>query len=837
MANNGQNSNGPSLFTTLFGNVGSSNGANRISIPSNASTLNPSSGFNTNPNAQSNFRQSEIKAQNAEGRLTTPAVPKKSGPPVSKDSNITRDTLEVVEVTAKRPSNNDSTLNKPQIESNVLNGYRSYTYNFKLAGLPASALDNPTPENFENVSNNYVILNSAGKGNSKITLPSGPSQAQLDANNLTQNYTEDPQAVIQSQQNIEFLKAAPDIVDGFNKNSPGRFDMFIDDVHFDTLLAFTGESNVTLPQTISFDVYEPYSINGFLEALQAASVACGYVNYTQSSFVLKIWFSGYPDSAGTPDPVLEIPGSTRYFIVSINEVAVEITERGTKYACKAVPWNERIFGDIDNSLRQSIQVVGKNVGDILNNFMSSLQTQRQDAYKKATTTPLGYDKYSIIFPSLNPDGTLDYNTPNKDIVDANFAINLKENKIFKFIDASDPTANPGAYKVLNSAISAADKSTAKTEATGESVVTFGDQANIHECIASVIVDSEFVRKIVSSIGNGENPDEYGMVTYFSIRVEVTNQTIIDDQSQRPFRNITYIVAPFKVPYTQVPGYSMDVIDYDKLSPIALRQYNYIYSGKNIDVLNFKLDFKNLYYEAMANNMANSDIVASRFAATKKNINNRTNDTELISRNLYESTPTKGRDPKADLTSNLNQGRPTAGQPYQDAYWVMARMMHNAVINANSSMVKGNLEIIGDPFYMATGGIGNTRPQTVSRGLNIDGSIDQNVGVSLIIVNFNNPVDVQPLSKGGLLEFDTRQVGFSGIYLVNKVKSSFRDGVFKQTLEITRMPQTDKSNVNTAMATGIDSKTDKPNPVDTVSQDQQTTNANVLAAITRPGAVT
>jgi hypothetical protein len=163
------------------------------------------------------------------------------------------------------------TQSLPATEKNVLNSYRSYNYNFVLAGLDKAALTDPTVENFEASIKLLTILSSSGKGNSIVT----PSRS-TDGSGRT-------------------------LINNFNKQSPGRFDMFIDNVEITTLMAFQKQSTTTLPTTCRFEVFEPYSINGFVEALHVTSVAAGYVNYAEASFILKMSFVGYSDNGDMPE--------------------------------------------------------------------------------------------------------------------------------------------------------------------------------------------------------------------------------------------------------------------------------------------------------------------------------------------------------------------------------------------------------------------------------------------------------------------------------------------------------------------------------------------------------
>jgi hypothetical protein len=78
--------------------------------------------------------------------------------------------------------------------------------------------------------------------------------------------------------------------------------MFIDGVEIGTLMAFSEQAGSTLPTQIKFEVVEPYSVNGFIEALHVAAIGAGYPSYLEASFVLKLEFWGYPDEGDFSEP-------------------------------------------------------------------------------------------------------------------------------------------------------------------------------------------------------------------------------------------------------------------------------------------------------------------------------------------------------------------------------------------------------------------------------------------------------------------------------------------------------------------------------------------------------
>jgi hypothetical protein len=645
---------------------------------------------------------------------------------------------------------------------NILNSYRSYTYNFTLAALDKSALSDPTiyrTAKFQNSAKNLVILKSGGKGylgiHSDLTVNEEPVYDKYAAQN--------------NKTKIDALANTNNLISGFNENSPGRFDMFIENVEINTIMAFSREGGTTQPTKLSFDIIEPYSINGFIEALHVSAVAAGYISYVQASFILKLEFQGYPDGDNISSSEF-IPLSTRYFVIGFTKVEVEVTERGTKYRCSAVPYEQRAFGQ-PNTLKQPINMAGSKVKSILEDFMTNLNKQIVESNIKSKNTEDNKhnDQYVIKFPVWSDtDGFNDNGT--SDIGNADVTQLLRDSTVFKFPDPGkkDDTAVQTKEHIISAS----------------QTVQFAEGANIHECIAAVIRDSTYIRNILRNLPT--KVDSYGMLDYFLIKLEITNQASTDTVYRKPFQIFTYVVSPYRIHYTRVPNYGDQKIDISKIKKLSLREYNYIYTGKNIDILNFKLNFNTLYYESAPTAMGNNNSVSSKNAVAASNnveIKGQAGDTKVMQNDILGKSPVR-TDVSANDVSPAAGG--AGGQRQDDPYSVLARNMHSSVIDSKASMLTGELEIIGDPYFLVTGGIGNYNPKPSGRGVTVDGEATYNTGDVMITINFRNPDDINSFENGGMMRFDANKVPFSGVYRVNSAVSTFNDGQFKQRLSVMRM---------------------------------------------------
>jgi len=702
---------------------------------------------------------------------------------------------EVEQKTATTSTNTASTYvenldYKKTSGSNVLNSYRSYTYNFTLAALDADSANDPT--NYRGKQLERVVLTSKGKGNrgkiSSITLTDEQKKKiGLTAYGETDEEYDSSVAQLTAQ-------AGVGLVEEFNTSSPGRFDMYIDELTIDSTISAGSANGLSLANGMTFTVVEPYSMNGFLEALQVAAVSAGYPNYNASSYVLLIEFVGYPDNQDLPNPQ-QLTKHARYFPIKFSTVDIEVNEKGTIYKCQLTTINDRAFGN-PNKLKATVNMKGGTVYEILTDLMSQLNkqiAQSDDHSKSGNQTK--HDTYKIAFPAWDKKDGLVFNSAKdaeQPIAKAKIADNLKDSVLFSFLNPGNNTtqdAYGGKTKPKPTPAEQTD-SPEKNKAnpyTSHAQVNVSDQTNIHEIISSVIRDSEYTKNILKDPQS--HIDKSGMIDYFMIRIDVKDLKEIDEHSKKPFQEFTYVVHPYKVHFSKIPGFEALPIDWKNLNPEVSRAYNYIYMGKNVDITNFKLEYNNLYYEAIAMMNGNTGQPARRNSASSNGDPQVVVNKDNTENKLASQSPTPVLRTAPEQTLVIVNNTPNAGQPQDSAYYAMARTFHNAVIQNKVALTTAEIEIIGDPYYLSTSGIGNYDPKIDEKETNttVDGEVLTNRGQVQIAITFNNPIDYNTLEQGGTMYFDAKKVPFGGIFMVSTLRSVFKDGHFKQTLSLIRQP--------------------------------------------------
>jgi len=652
--------------------------------------------------------------------------------------------------------------------SNPLNNYSSYNYIFTLASLRREALSNP--DSYRSSENYFVIARSGGKGTkgistnvsaiNKVTGTEVTAKKDRGGNVIGENIKD----IITSDTSVGSA-----LVSSFNKNSSGRFDFFINNVRIDTLMGANEETSLSVATKLEFELYEPYSMSGFIEALQVSAVAAGYESYASTPYLFKMDFIGYPDGQEIAETAQIVPNSTRYFIISFAGLEIDVTESGAKYKCKCLPFNERAFGT-PSQLTSSIKIKGITIGELLKDFQNALnESSKSDTENERDPSQSNnFNSYEIIVPKVDQTGIID-NEENRELLDCKIAEFLKSNAVYAF---DDP----------------AESSTASKASPTTPVVMFSPGMNIHECIISIVCNSEYLKNILKDLSkpNTKTIDPYGMVNYFTVNIEVIDKGVVDNKTNKPFYTYRYVVLPYKIHSTRIPLIANETIDTSNFLQVANRTYNYLYAGANIDIKSFQLKFNKLFFQAIPKALGNkpgrpasSDSVESPDPIKAELPGTSTGD--------RKDSPLGISTVKQDIkqTDTFTSNQPNAGQRNQaDPYDDLARNMHQAILE-NTDQCTAEIEIIGDPYYLVTASMGNYRPKANEDGTVGEGEAPYTSKDVMIVIIFKNPIDIDETTGEAI--FDNKITPYSGVFRVTSVNNAFTDGMFTQKLRLIRVP--------------------------------------------------
>jgi hypothetical protein len=628
-------------------------------------------------------------------------------------------------------------------------------------------------------------------------------------------------------------------------NPAGKFDYYMENVRISGMIGMdktTGNTNAT---GITFDIVEPYSMGLFFQSLQIAALEANYANYLDCPLLLRLEFKGHLDQYKQN---VQIPGTTKYLPLKIRNITMRVSGNGSVYTCEAIPWNEKAHNTTYSQIKTEITVSGSTVQQMIQTGEKSLQKVVNDRYqesvkRKDVEVP---DQIIILFPtdlktsdastSVDDSSSPATATSNPNQKAANSSVfnrlgvarssdgfNLVQKDNINPIGISsmgfneyrkgDPAfgkdnavydEKTGTYQRGNITIS-------KTS----SEARFNQGTDIPNVINQVILSSDYGRQALDP----DKIDSDGFINWWRIDTQVymlDTDANIGKTGRKP-NLVVYRVTPHKIHHSKFMAPNSAAKGTESLKLQALKEYNYLYTSKNLDIINFNIEFNAAFYTALTADSGknNQGVVrasetgraAADTAAPNDTVSGRTEGAGNGQGAIELGTvPTIAENDKIKTRSG---GKGGAGS--DDPGTMAARQFHDA-ITEGSDMVQLDMEIMGDPFFLGDSGMGNYSAQATNlKGLNSDGGINYQDGEVYINVKFRNPVDIS--RSTGRYDFPNGKLvpQFSGLYRVTKVENNFKTGKFTQTLSLTRMVGQDVKDDGSAGKTLVSKIADTFNP--------------------------
>lgn len=311
-------------------------------------------------------------------------------------------------------------------------------------------------------------------------------------------------------------------------------------------------------------------------------------------------------------------------------------------------------------------------------------------------------------------------------------------------------------------------------------IQFKGGTKIQRIIEELVLISDFGKGLLNK---GQlAADKFGMVDWFRIEVQtyVLDAPQTEGKLNRYPKIFVYNVVParihqsvFMMPNDPPPGY-------EYLKKQAVKEYDYIYTGKNTDILNFDISFKQAFFTSIANDFMNRN-ASNQTSEVGKKLTVVPVSSKDSSNITSENTKTVRM---ANIINDTQVGEQTRGAVQESPAVRVARAFQDALINSPADLISADMTILGDLYFLHDSGAGNYfSSDTPYININADGSMNHTNGQVDIIINFRTPFDIDtgsPTAKG---LSDVEQ--FSGLYQVISVTNSFRGNVFTNELNLVR----------------------------------------------------
>jgi len=313
---------------------------------------------------------------------------------------------------------------------------------------------------------------------------------------------------------------------------------------------------------------------------------------------------------------------------------------------------------------------------------------------------------------------------------------------------------------------------------------FKKDTRVDDNIHKVIFDSVYATELDGA--EGALTTEYqktGYIPWYRIE-KIAHIRGFDTYRNTEVWDYHYIIQPFKVHYSSMP-LPQDVFNYDVLKQLAVREYNYIYTGKNLDVLNFDLDFNNLYH-ATALYRKQQTAEGSQGTASGEKTDVKPPEISQILNYSKQNRVGAKRTAPVNQGSSTTQTAPTANNASDTA-----KFLHDAIYSGvhEKGLISADITIVGDPVYLLSSGITNRAAIEATESETDIGEINCFSREGDVIFRFGTAEDNPTWDEiqGGESTMFLDESVYSGAYKVIQVDSTFSGGQFTQRLSTYRRP--------------------------------------------------
>ena len=314
--------------------------------------------------------------------------------------------------------------------------------------------------------------------------------------------------------------------------------------------------------------------------------------------------------------------------------------------------------------------------------------------------------------------------------------------------------------------------------------TFKQGTKIQDIIEEIIILSDYGRQLAENV---ENPDAMGMVDWFRIEVNVylvDEPEVVNVKGSYP-KVYVYQIVPFKVHVSKMANRNTATPGLDKIRTETCKEYNYIYTGANKDIIDFNIDINYAFFMGLS---ADKGQLGADSKLSGQNSSAAGDESQpTVASEGNEANSETGTSPTIDTTGAPNASGGGGGETHVQNQ--VARQYNDAIVNSDVDLVMVDLTIMGDPYYIADSGMGNYNAEQDPATINLtkDGTIEYQRSEVDVTLNFRTPID----TGDTWMEFPglgTAPVGaFSGVYQVLFARNKFSGGQFTQELRLMRRP--------------------------------------------------
>ena len=622
------------------------------------------------------------------------------------------------------------------------------------------------------------------------------------------------------------------------KRSPGWEDnFFFDNLKFTSVIGLNSQSRGTNVVNLDFTIIEPMGLS-LMDRLLATTKELSNEVYFASCYVIQIDF--FDSEAGM------LADLRKYIPIRFTDMRVKVTARGSEYACSAVPFGHHALLQSQASTPANFEVVAGTLeeffgADDSESASTAAKAAREGNADTANTQtnagvlqaitgtriqPVSAKKAGDQIYSVN-SYTSAFNGWYETLVELKVTSLTKPQKIKVIFDKEILKDGGGQiYRPRNESgqIGAGGMVNPDNPRTnGDEVQSQKDRDKfslsagtlVTEVINTAMMNSEFIRRQVQ-IPEDKKEGAQQKEGFFRWWKTVPSITLLEFDKKNNVWSFetTYYVIPYDTINTTHPH----VPKAKPYRAACVKEYQYLYTGQNVAVLDFQVDFDFLYFtRVMA--LRNKDVDTSYdqgdtppegFGTEQKN------------------KDTSGGFNPVVIKHTSDEASATAGRKLRDPIGLtIGNISENLYSSARGEMLNVSMKIIGDPelikqddiftgivqrveeqqsadnpsgvqtpssgYAAAVAFVGNGG-QAVTEGTKEgpkkdisknNNSLIMDTGEVLCWVNLMVPRDMDTRTGGLRNTLKGDLSGFTGVYKILMVDNEFKNGVFTQTLDLIR----------------------------------------------------
>ena len=645
---------------------------------------------------------------------------------------------------------------------------------------------------------------------------------------LTKEELANPDAYRQSEPEFLIARTGGIGADGdnitptiFEENLGIRVEYFLDDLEVESILAQTANTRQTNATIVRFTLKEPYSMGMFLKALQftVSRADPQRTSYIDPPYLLKIDFKGFNDQG----EYIGLPRTSRYIPIKLTRIEFNVSAGGSEYQVEAIAWNDQAYADEIQTITDNLSLSGSSIQEFLT---SGLQGRRQDTPRQGLAGFLEEREQNLASPN-NEEQEPFKETPDQFIIafperQSNRQTNNRSQQDQGAVTADNRpeiTVNSGGSeeaivdelesfnnKIGESRIvvernSAGVRDDGNLNEEGDlqlqrvtvsndgRLLQFPAGMRIQDIIEEVVLLSEYAKDLAE-----KEPDSLGYKDWFRIETRVYEQLTEPDKiTGKTPKVYVYSIVPYKVESHRFlgPDQSLGDSSIEQLKRLAPKKYEYIYSGANDDIISFDLQFNTAFFQGLQEDLGQKsqkiqeqgrgdlgldDQILSLVRSARE-----VEEQETV--NLPQATVQRER----GTGVNTGQQGGSAGTGDTDERTAIARNFNEIIVNG-LDLITLNIEIWGDPFFIADSGIGNyNAPGTGNPYVTSDNTLDYQYFEPICLLEFKTPIDY---GQDGQMIFPENQgepvAEFSGVYRILTVRNRISSNRFTQEMQMVRL---------------------------------------------------